>query len=67
MERNVVNNKKNPQKQKQYTVKLNVTTVKQEKKKITMVIVSSLRIKVNWRLLILRNTFSEILQPQQEF
>lgn len=33
MERNVVNNKKNPQKQKQYTVKLNVTTFKQKKQK----------------------------------
>lgn len=29
MERIVVNNKRNPQKQKQYTVKLNVTKVKQ--------------------------------------
>lgn len=31
MERNVVN-KKTPQKQKQYTVKINVTTVKQQER-----------------------------------
>lgn len=44
--------KKTPQKQKQYTVKLNVTKVKQWIEHNYHVIVNSLRIKVNWKLLI---------------